>query len=378
MATAAELAIVLKAKDEASAVLKKVSAETAALGKSGDTANKGLASLASGFKGAVAAAAGIAVAVGGVTALTSAVGNAVGSAIDFEKSMSGIKAVSGATGQQMQQLSALALELGKSTSFSAGEAADGISELVKGGVSIGDVFGGAASAALDLAAAGGVSVGEAATIAANAMNQFSLNGSDMAHVSDLVAGAANASSISVSDFNQSLAAGGSVAAMAGQSIDSFATAVALMGAQGIKGSDAGTSLKAAINNLIPTTDAAKAKMRELGLITADGTNQFINASGGMKSFGEIAEVLQTQTAGLTDSQRLLALELIFGSDGMRAAGVLAKQGGEGFDAMTASMKEFRPGPGGVGPHEAVIVLMGRALCPGLSFMARTSCAGYER
>jgi TP901 family phage tail tape measure protein len=337
MATAAELAIVLKAKDEASAVLKKVSAETASLGKAGADANKGLSSLASGFKGAVAAAAGIAVAVGGVTALTSAVSSAVGSAIDFEQAMSGIKAVSGASGQQMQQLSKLALDLGRDTSFSAQEAAGGISELVKGGVSIGDVFGGAASAALDLAAAGGVSVGEAATIAANAMNQFSLKGSDMAHVSDLVAGAANASSISVSDFNQSLAAGGATAALAGQSIDSFSTAVALMGAQGIKGSDAGTSLKAAINALIPTTTAAKDAMRELGIITADGSNQFINAQGQMKSFREIGDILQTSLAGLTDSQRLYNLELIFGQDGQRAAAVLAKAGAAGFDVMASSM-----------------------------------------
>ena len=337
MPTAAELAIVLKAKDEASAVLRKVSGEVAGLGRSGDAANKGLGGLSAGFKAVAGAAAGIAVAVGGVTALAGAVQGAVGSAIDFEARMSAIKAVSGATGGEMAQLSKLALDLGKATSFSASEAAVGFALLVKGGVSVGDVFGGAASAALDLAAAGGVSVGEAATIAANALNQFNLKGSDMAHVADLVAGAANASSISVSDFNFSLAAVGAVAATAGQSFDSTATAIALLGQQGIKGSDAGTSLKAVLNNLIPTTDKATGVMKELGIITADGANQFIDSSGKMKGFGQIAEILQKQTADLTESQRLLALELIFGSDGMRAAGVLAKQGGQGFDALAAAM-----------------------------------------
>lgn len=287
--------------------------------------------------GAVGAGLGVAAGFQVFNSLSAAIGAAGGAAVNFEQAMSGVKAVSGATAPEMKSLSGLALKLGKDTSFSASQAAEGIGELVKGGVSVADIMGGAATAALNLAAAGGVSMGEAATIAANAMSQFNLRGSAMEHVADLVAGAANASTISVSDFNLSLAAVGAVANLAGQSFDSTATAITVLGSAGIKGSDAGTSLKAVLNNLIPTTDTAKNKMRELGLITADGANQFINAQGGMKSMGEIAEILQTQTAGLTESQRLLALELIFGSDGMRAAGILAKEGGEGFEAMGAAM-----------------------------------------
>jgi TP901 family phage tail tape measure protein len=328
-----EIDIVIQTRDRASAELKKLSAELGALGKSAGAPTKALDGLFGAIKQGIGIAGGFAV----FNKVQDALSGAAGSAIGFEKSMSGIKAVSGASAGDMQQLSTLALQLGKDTSFSAGQAAKGIEELLKGGVSIGDVFGGAASAALNLAAAGEVDLASAAEIAANAMSQFGLSGADMENVSNKIAGAANASSLSVNDFKFSLSAVGSVAALAGESFDSTAVAIAQLGAAGIKGSDAGTSLKAMLNTLIPTTDAAKSAMKDLGIITATGANQFIDASGKMKDFGAIAEILQTSTGKLTESQRLLALETIFGADGMRAAGVLAKGGAEGFNTMAASM-----------------------------------------
>lgn len=279
----------------------------------------------------VTAAAAGAAAVAGLGAA------AINAAAGFEQGLSNISAVSGATAAEMGQISDLALRLGKDTSFSASQAAAGIEELIKGGVGVADVMDGAADATLNLAAAGGVDLATAAEISANALAMFNLKGSDMAMVADQIAGAANASSLSVTDFKFSIAAAGSVMAASSQSIESTATAIALMGQAGIKGSDAGTSLKAAFNNLIPTTDKATAKMKELGIITADGVNQFLNLDGSFRQTGEIAQVLQSSLAGLSDSQRTLALETIFGSDGMRAGIVLAKAGAEGFDAMAASM-----------------------------------------
>lgn len=276
-------------------------------------------------------------ATAGVAAIGSLATSIVGAAAGFEQGLSNISAVSGATAAEMEQISDLALRLGKDTSFSASQAAAGIEELIKGGVGIADVMSGAADATLNLAAAGGVDLATAAEISANALAMFNLEGSDMAMVADQIAGAANASSLSVTDFKFSLAAAGSVMAASSQSIESTATAIALMGQAGIKGSDAGTSLKAAFNNLIPTTDKASAKMKELGIITADGVNQFLNLDGSFKQTGEIAQVLQKSLAGLSDSQRTLALETIFGSDGMRAGIVLAKAGAAGFDEMAASM-----------------------------------------
>ncbi len=350
----------------------------------------------SGSLGAFGAAAGHA-AVVGVAALGAAVaavgGYAVKSAADFEQSMSGIKAVSGATVTEMQGLTTLAMKLGADTVFSAGEAAKGIEELIKGGLSIQDVMSGAAEATLNLATAGGVSLTDAAEIAANAMAMFRIQGSGMAHVADMIAGAANASSLSVIDFKYSLASVGAVAALVGQNFDSTAVAIALMGKNGLKGMDAGTSLKTMLMNLQPTTKTGMAAMQQLGLVTLDTaammdearkrglslggsiedvgerlfasitgwkegqkitdkqtkawqtaqkelhlmSNAFINADGSFKDMRGVAGALQKALAGLTDAEKEAALQAIFGSDAIRAAAILAREGAAGYDEMADSM-----------------------------------------
>lgn len=324
----AEISVLLKARDEMSATLAKVEGHIHSVKRSGLDMGGALADAAK--------TAGVAVAALGAASVAG-LGAAVKSAADFEQTMSGVKAVSGATGAEMAQLSKLALQLGKDTSFSASEAGKGIEELVKGGVSVADIMGGAARASLNLAAAGEIDLASAAEIAANAMNQFGLKGSDMARVSDLIAGAANASSLSVNDFKLSLGQVGAVANVAGQTFDDVAQAIAVMGAAGIKGSDAGTSLKAMFLNLNPSSNAAYVAMRELGIITRDGSNAFFDATGKAKGMRDVAEVLSKATAGLTEQQKLAKLEVLFGSDAMRAAAIVAKAGAAGFDTMAAAM-----------------------------------------
>jgi TP901 family phage tail tape measure protein len=276
-------------------------------------------------------------AVGGIAALGAAFVGSVASAADFEKQLSAISAVSGATATELDAIRATALKLGADTSFSASEAAAGMEEMVKAGVSLSDVIGGAGAAALNLAAAGGLSVAESATVASNAMNQFSKSGADMGHIADVIAGAANASAIDVHDFGYSLSAAGAVAATVGLSFEDTATSIAVLGQAGLKGSDAGTSLKTMLLNLSPTSKAATAEMRNLGIITEDGANRFFDAAGNVKSMSEVAGILQESMAGLTKQQQLNALQTAFGTDAVRAAAIMAKAGAAGFDEMAASM-----------------------------------------
>lgn len=330
MATVAELKVAISASDSASGVIKGLGSSLNGLEKTALGVGN---ALGTGLKiaGAAAAAGGVAIAAG--------LGAAVSSAAGFEERLSAIGAVSGATGAEMSQFSALALQLGKDTAFSASEAASGIEELVKGGVSIQDVLGGGAKSALDLAAAGGVGLADAAKIAATALGQFSLKGNDLTNVADKIAGAANASRIGVSDFAQSMAAGGAVAAQVGVSFDDFAVAIAEMGRAGIQGSDAGTSLKTMLLNLSPSTDKAAGVMRELGIITADGANKFFDAQGNVRSFAQVQQVLADATENLTAEQKTNALQTIFGTDAIRAALVASKNGAAGFNELADAMSK---------------------------------------
>lgn len=310
---------------------------------------------------------------------------AANAAISFEKQMSAVKAVSGATAQEMDQLSKKALQLGADTKFSASEAGLAMEELVKAGISVEDVLNGAADAAVNLAAAGEVDLPFAATIAANAMNQFNLKAKDLTKVVDTIAGAANASAIDVREFGFSLSQVGAVANLAGQSFEDTATAIALMGNAGIKGSDAGTSLKTFLNNLVPTTNRAKQTFKDLGLAVGASGNAFVDAQGNYKSLGEIAGALKTATAGLSESQKTLALETIFGSDAIRAAAIISNAGAEGFKNLNAEMNKTTAAEvaatrmdntaGSIeelkGSAETLAISLGTILLPGINSVVET-------
>lgn len=287
------------------------------------------------------AAKGINVLKIGALGLAAAVAYSVKSAADFQTKMLEVKAVSGANSAQMAQLSAKALQLGKDTVFSASDAADAIGELVKAGVSVADVMHGAADATVALAAAGGISLPQAATIAANAMNAFNIQASQLPHVADLIAGAANASAIDVGEFGLSLQQVSAMAHLAGLSFEDTTTAIALMGNAGIKGSDAGTSLKTMLQYLQPQTKQAAAEMQKLGIMTETGGNRFFDATGHIKSMATIAEVLRQSLQGLTKQQQTQALATLFGTDAVRAAAVIANNGAAGFDKLADSIGKVK-------------------------------------
>jgi TP901 family phage tail tape measure protein len=151
----------------------------------------------------------------GGTAMLGFAAASVKTAADFDKSMSAVKAATGATAAGMDQLRAAALQAGADTAFSATQAADGITELAKAGVSTRAILGGGLTGALNLAAAGEMSVGDAAELAASSMTKFGLTGADVPHVADLLAAAAGKAQGSVADMGMAMNMGGGVAAQMG-------------------------------------------------------------------------------------------------------------------------------------------------------------------
>ena len=276
-------------------------------------------------------------------AATLAIGGALGIAtkksMDFEAQLSSIKSVSGATGQQMEQLKQLAIEMGAKTKYSGLEAAQGIEELIKAGVSLEDIMKGGLEGALSLATAGELELAEAAEIASTALNAFKADSLSVSDAANLLAGGANASATSVKELKYGLSQVSAVASGLGLSFKDTTTALALFANNGLKGSDAGTSLKTMLSNLIPKSDAAAGMMKELGIITKDGANSFFDANGNIKSMAEIAEILQNSLKGLNAEQRQQALYTMFGSDAIRAANILYKEGADGIKNMYNEMSK---------------------------------------
>jgi TP901 family phage tail tape measure protein len=126
--------------------------------------------------------------------------------------MSAVSAATHAGTKEMDALRGAALQAGKDTQYSATEAAKGITELSKAGVSTADILGGGLKGSLALAAAGQLDVGEAAETAASALTQFKLKGSDIPHVADLLAAGAGKAQGSVADLSAALNQSGLIAA----------------------------------------------------------------------------------------------------------------------------------------------------------------------
>ena len=274
----------------------------------------------------------------GAVGISGLISNSAKKSMDFTAEISNIKALTGMQGADIELIRQRALELGKSTKFSALEAAQGMTELLKAGINVKDVLGDASQSALDLAAAGDLSLPEAAEIMSTSMNAFKMN--DSTKVANLLAGAANASATDVREMKYALSQVSNVAGGLGLTLDDVSTGLAVFAQNALKGSDAGTSMKTMLQRLIPTTKPAIEAFEKVGLLESDGGSAFYDASGKIKSMEEIAELLHNSMKNFTEEQQSVLLNDMFGSDAIRGGLVLIKEGAEGIRKMRQEMTKF--------------------------------------
>jgi TP901 family phage tail tape measure protein len=252
--------------------------------------------------------------------------------MDFDKAMSAVSAATHAPRDQLEKLRQAAIAAGKDTQYSATQAADGVTELAKAGVSTANILGGGLKGALSLAAAGQLDVGEAAETAASAMTQFKLSGDQIPHLADLLAAAAGKAQGSVHDVGQALNQSGLVAAQFGLSIEDTTGALAEFASAGLVGSDAGTSFKTMLLAMANPSKITKSMMDELGI-------SFYNAQGKFIGLDGVAEMLRTRLKGLTQEQRNSALAQIFGNDAIRSASILYTDGAQGVQKWKSAVND---------------------------------------
>ena len=389
--TAAEIRAILTLQDQLSGQLSKVQGELHKLGASATAsgnaakaAGPSWASMSTAIAAGTVAANAFMAAAKGIAGILSSAGSA---SADFGQSMANIRSIipDEDFARFGDQLSKTALRLGKDYPLSAAEAGKSMELLAQKGISAQKIIDGGAESVVKLASATGADLVTATGIAAAAMDTFNVQASDMGKVTNLMTGAMIRGGMSATDFGHAIQSGGAVIALAGGSIEDASVAIAAMAKAGIEGSDAGTSLKTMYMNLQPTTKNATKAMLELGLVTKDGRNAFFDAQGKVKSFEEISRILSNSLEGLTEQQRLQALETMFGSDAIRAAAVAAKLGAgaygdlgaeiRGVDAGDVAAKRMDSLKASVGQltgsaETLAITLMGR-LGPGLKTVVDT-------
>ena len=262
--------------------------------------------------------------------IVAGVAAAVKAGANFEASMIKVGISTKATASEMAALETSARQIGKATTFSASEAADAMDMLAKTGLGVSDILGGAAKAAVDLAAATGSQLEPASAAISDSMQQFKLTASQLPTVVNQITGAVNESKLSFEDFQAASGQAGGVAATLGVSFRDFNAVLAGTSSLFSSGSDAGTSFKTFLTTLTPKSNEAAAAIKAYGL-------SFFDANGNLKSMAAIAEELRTKLGGLSDEAKNQVLKDIFGTDAMRTAIGLMEQGAAGLENIQSKL-----------------------------------------
>lgn len=248
---------------------------------------------------------------------------------EYEAQLSRVQAISGATAEELQGLDDVAKKLGAETVFSATEAAAGMENLASAGFTVSEISASMAGM-LDLAAVSGGDVAAAADVAASALNAFGLEASEASHVADVFAKAAADTNAEALDMGEAMKYIAPVAHNMGISLEETAAAIGIMSDAGIKGSQAGTTLRGALTRLTKPTDKMCGVMDKLGL-------SFYDSKGNMISLEEQVAMLQESFEGLTQEEKNNALSVLYGTEALSGMMALIEAGPEKLDELTTSL-----------------------------------------
>lgn len=257
---------------------------------------------------------------------------ALQNATEFSTNLSVLRATTAATAQEMSAAADAARALGADISLpgvTAADAAEAMVELARAGLSVQESIAGTRGV-LQLATAAAIDNAQAVELAANAINAFQLAGRDATHVADVFANAANAAQGSIVDigiaFQQAAAAGRQV----GLTFEDTSAFLTVLAQNGLRGSDAGTSLRTALIRLIRPTADARDRLRELGVEVRD-------AQGNLRPdvFIQLAEA----TRNLGPAARDAVIALVGGQDAFRAISILGRQSIEDFIALRRELRQ---------------------------------------
>ena len=249
--------------------------------------------------------------------------------LGFSQALNQVRAITNATDDQFARLTATARELGRTTQFTATDAANALAFLTRTGLDVDQAIG-VLPGTLSLAAATVTDLATASDIATNVMKGFGLQVSDMTEVVDILAKTTTSGNVNILNLAEALAVVAPIARSAGQSLAETAALIAILGDNSIKGSQAGVSLRRGLINLRTGTGAAGNAIERLGLQIEDANGEFVGLSDIFRQFNEI---------DLTPTERATALFELFGARGLAAAEVLANQGVGAIDAFTKSIED---------------------------------------
>lgn len=260
------------------------------------------------------------------SALKSVTTNAVSAGMSFENAMSSVAAISGAAGTDFEKLSKKAEQMGASTKYTATEAADAMQYMAMAGWKTEDMLSGI-DGIMNLAAASGSDLAQTSDIVTDALTAFGKKAKDSGEFADVLAAASANANTNVDLMGETFKYVGSVAGAMGYSIQDIALATGLMANSSIKGSAAGTALRATITRMAKPTEESSMAMSALGLSLTD-------ANGNMESFGEIMKDMRKGMQGMTEDEKASYAAMLGGQEAMSGLLAIANASDEDFNKLS--------------------------------------------
>lgn len=261
----------------------------------------------------------------------------IGSAGDFEASMSNVEALSGASGDQLQALTDKAKEMGATTKFTAGESADALSYMALAGWDTQSMLQGI-SPVMELAAAANMDLASASDIVTDYLTAFGLTASDTTHFVDVMAYAMSHSNTNVEQLGEAYKACAATAKSMGYSVEETTAVLATMANAGVKGGEAGTALNAIMTRLATNTKGCADELEKYGVSIYD-------SQGNMNSLSDILTGLSAVWDNLTDQEQANLAKTIAGTNQysklqtiMAGCSEQAAKGGQSFSDYASALE----------------------------------------
>lgn len=264
-------------------------------------------------------------------------------AAEFQEQMSTVKAISGATGDDLQLLSEKAKQMGATTKFTAKEAGEAMEYMAMAGWKTKDMLGGV-EGVMNLAAASGEELAAVSDIVTDAMTAFGMaadgttNGvSNATHFADVLAQASSNANTNVGMMGETFKYVAPVAGSLGYSLEDTATMIGVMANSGIKASNAGTALRSIMTRLSTDAGASSKSLGALGILTKRLGVQFYDSEGKTRDLAKVIGETREAWKGLTQEEQNNYAKKIAGQSGI--SGFLALMNAEqaDFDKLAASI-----------------------------------------
>lgn len=331
---AKDVIVKLRAKDDASPTVKKIKDELNQFKGKVYTATVNVKQNLSGATGKAmdkvsGAMFGATAQMAGMAGIGFGIFDAVKGYADFEEEMSAVKAISGATGDEFNQLKEKAIQMGADTKYSALESAQAFRYMGMAGWKTGEMIDGIAGI-MNLAAASGEDLAMTADIVTDSLSAFGLQAKDSSMFADVLSAAATSSNTNVALMGQTFKYAAPVAGALGYSVQDVAIAVGLMANQGIKGSESGTALRSMMTRMVKPTKESAAAMQTLGL-------NIVDANGKMRPFRDIMKDIRTGMSKLTPESKASVAAMLAGQEAMSGLLALVNSSDADFDKLAGAI-----------------------------------------